>query len=75
MVDGELTSYYTRTFDSLSESLDYFHDIDLKQEYSLEYMFSAGEQKGMTLSKSLFDSEQTLVEFDYYDYGRYKGGD
>lgn len=74
-MDGEVTSYYSRNFESMDEALVYFHDIDLKQEFSLEYMFSGGTAKGMVLDKSMFDVEETLIEYDCYDYAKYKGGE
>lgn len=74
--NGTVNQWYCRGFETMEETLDYYHDIDLRQEFSVEFMCSDnGCFKTKTLIKEAFDEEGTQMLFDYYDYERYKGGE
>lgn len=73
--NGELEDSYVRGFDTFDEALDYYHDIDLQQEFSVEFICCGGDFKTKKLVKEMFDPHGTQIHFDYYDFKRYKGGD
>lgn len=74
--NGELREAYGNSFETLDEALDYYHDIDLKTEFSVGYMCAEyGTWNSKMLQKELYDGHGTLVEYDFYDYSSYKGGD